>query len=139
MANVVVSQVTNDGPRNHVVHIQIQADGSGDEISFPVVAPDLVDPVCDRFSVKKIQATISGEFGVRLAFDGTTEVPFMETQAPTVATQTDQINQDYTISGGIPDPQIANYTGAIVLTTDGMDSAGDTAYIHLELIKHGVT
>lgn len=149
MANSVISRVLNDGPRNHVIQLLIEADGSGDEISFPVVAPNLVDPVCDHFSIKRIQAVISGRFGVRLAFDGTTEVSFMETVPPIALNPSDDVevkipatidfDKQYRGIGGIPDPLVANYTGAIVLTTDGMDTAGETAQILLEMTKHGVT
>jgi hypothetical protein len=138
MANIVSTRVLNDGPRNHVVQILIEGDGSGDEIKFPVVDPTLVDPVCDRFSVMRVQSAVSGEFGVRLGFGGTTEVPFLDIMVPTVPTTPNEISQDNRDTGGIPDPQVANYTGTIVLTTNGMDATGDSAQIHLELVKHGV-
>ena len=149
MANIVNSRVLNDGPRNHVVQILIEADGgSGDEISFPVVASNLVDPVCDRFSVKRVQGLISGRFGVRLAFGGTTEVPFLETRPSVTLNPSDDaevnvpdttdFDQQYRDIGGIPDPRVSNYTGDIVLTTEGMDTAGETAQILIEMTKHGV-
>ena len=146
MANIVSSRVMHDGPKNYIVQISIEADGgSGDEISFPVVDPALTDPVCDRFSVNRAQVLTSGRFGVRLAFDGTTEVPFLETVPPITLNPSDdaEVNTPTTVDfdkqyesfGGIPDPKAANYTGAIVLTTDGMDTAGETAQILLELTK----
>ncbi len=138
MANIVTAQATNDGPRNHVVQIAITADGSGDEIRLAVVDPNLVNPPCSHFSVKRIQGSVTGEFGVRLGFGGPTEVLFLDIQKPTVATQTDDIDRDFRRTGGITDPQAASFTGDIVLTTDGMDSAGDSAQIYLELTKHGV-
>ncbi len=146
MANIVNSRVINDGPRNHIVQISITADGgSGDEISFPVVDPTLTDPVCDRFAVNRVQVLTSGRFGVKLAFGGTTEVPFMETVPPITLNPSDDaevktptttdFDKQYGISDGIPDPRVANYAGTIVLTTDGMDTAGETAQIFLELTK----
>ena len=138
MANVVTAQATNDGPRNHIVQIAITADGSGDEIRSTVIDPALVNPPCKYFSVKRILGSVSGEFGIRLGFGGPTEVLFMDIQAPSVATQTDDIDRDFRRTGGITDPQAASFTGDIVLTTDGMDAAGDSAQIYLELTKHGV-
>ena len=137
MANVVVTRVLDDGPKNYVVHIIIEADGSGDEIRFPVIDPTGVTPVCDHFSIQRIDGTLAGEFGIRLSFGGTTEVPFIDIQKPSIPTSSTEVDHDYHRTGGIPDPKVANYNGTITLTTDGMDAAGDSAMIHLEMTKHG--
>lgn len=134
MANTVTTQLVNDGPRNVVAHINIEADGSGDETDFPVIDPTLLTPVCDHFSVRSIQGTITGEFGVKLAFGGTSPVTIVNVQVPTVANQTDQIDFDF--FAGLPDPQSPNYTGVIELSTDGMTAAGDAAQIHIHMTKH---
>jgi hypothetical protein len=135
MPNTVVSQILNDGPRNYVLSLIIEADGSGDEIQYPIADAALAG--CDHFSVKRLDASVSGEFGLRLDFGGTSPATFLHVQAPTVPTTSTDINLDYTRTGGIPDPEMPNYDGTIILTTDGMDSAGDAANVHLWLTKHG--
>lgn len=134
MANVVASRILNDGPRNYVVWVNMEADGSGDEVHFPIAQASQAD--CDHFTIKSIKGTVLGEFGLRLDFDGATKVPFLNTQVPSVPGQTESLDLDYYHTGGIPDPQMANYTGDIVLSTDGFTAAGDAAQFQIHMTKH---
>ena len=130
MPNLVAIQTVNDGPRNHVISINIQGDGSGDEVNAVIIDPNLADPVCTDFSVWRISGSLTG-FEALLTWGGTNK-PLLYTIPNEYP-----IDQDFSRVGGLKNPRQDGYDGTILLTTYGLGPDDDGVLV-LELKKKGV-
>lgn len=126
MPNTVELQTINDGPRNLVLHLHIDGDGSGD-----LSAQKIIDASSYLYSPTKLrllilQAEFTGFTG-ELIWDATTpkhcfEIPDYD------------VDKDFTKFGGIPNNAGTGITGDVLLTTVGLGS-GDTGHAILHFIK----
>lgn len=126
MANTVSLQEIVNGPRNYVLKVNIQGDGSGEETATVVADASLlgVDTLC----IKRIQSSLEG-FQTTLNWGGATQVPIVELP--------DDVSEfDGRQFGGFKNNKTANYDGDITITTVGLGAA-DEGTILLECTKHG--
>jgi hypothetical protein len=132
MTDTVNSNVTADGRRNYVIHLQGKSDGTGESAVLKVDISTLTGPAGKAglaptyFAAKSVDYNISSGFeSIQLLFDATTDDE-MVTLAPG--------------SGYLPfdpplnDPRSTGTTGDILLTSNGATN-GATYDIVLHLIK----
>ena len=112
MANIIGIQEIVNGPRNYVIKVDIEGDGAGDEEGLPLAEVGYLE--CGTVRLDRIWASLTG-FTASLSWDGPTEIPFL--QIPSGV----EINKAW--EGGLPNPKVANYTGNVNLTTDGLGAS----------------
>lgn len=134
MANTVDIQKINDGDRNAVFRIYLASDGTtGEETDTAIVDVSSLNAdehgnAVDNVKVMRVQAHFTG-FSALLEYDADTDDPILSIP------DGDQIDFDFTHSGGIPNPKSANYTGDITISTTGFATSGDEGTIYLECKK----
>lgn len=127
MANIIGIHEIVNGPRNLVLNIDIEGDGSADE-TIPIAEADLHN--CGTFRLDQVWAHLAG-FEAYLEWDGPSKVKFLHIP------QDMEIDQCFRRQGGITNPKMANYTGDVNLVTDGL-GAGETGSIFLHFVKKEV-
>lgn len=132
MANTNTKQVLHDGGRNYVVHIFLASDGvTGDITDDVVVDVSAIDPIPTDVKLVRAYGSITG-FSAVLEWDADTDVAFL--QIP----DGDYFDYDFCKIGGIINNAGTGVTGDVLLTTSGLDTAGDQGTITLEFKKRGV-
>lgn len=130
MADTVSSQTINNGPRNLIVKLTNESDGTGESAVTKVdgtsatfanrgVAPGL------HLKVARISFAVSGG-AVRVMWDASTPTD--------MAILSGTGTFDYSYFGGLPNPANAGATGKINFTTVGFAS-GSSYVVTLEMIK----
>lgn len=129
MTDTVTTQVLNNGPRNYVVRLLSQSDGTGESAVTKVDISTLVGPdgknAPTTLAIEKAEWSIQGMSAVRLLFDATTDDEAMNLTGNGYA--------DFHGSN-INDPKSTGTTGDIKVTTVGAISGG-TYDITLHLKK----
>lgn len=131
MADTVSTQTINNGPRNLIIKLTNESDGTGESAVTKVdgtsatfanrgVVPAL------HLKVARISFSVSSGAAVRLLWDATTGTDMV------ILAGTGTF--DYSYFGGLPNPANAGATGKINLTTVGF-AAGSSYTITLEMIK----
>lgn len=127
MANIIGIQEIVNGPRNYVIKVDIEGDGAGDETDFELIQADYLE--CDNVRLDKVWASLVG-FSASLEWDGPTRIPFLQIPAGF------DISHDWSDSGGLPNPKVANYNGNVNLVTSGL-GAGEKGTMILHFKKKG--
>ena len=126
MANTVEVQTLINGPRNLILKVHIDGDGSGEETNKLIVDVSLYD--CSEVSIKHVQGSFSG-FTAELLWDAA-----VNTHAFNVPDY--DVDQDFCSFGGLINNAGAGKTGDIVMTTTGLGN-GDTGHLVLKMKKRG--
>lgn len=124
MANAIASQTLISGPRNLILKVTFDGDGSGDESGTTLV--DVSSFNTSEVRLIRVQASLVG-FSMSVSWDATTDKLFM-----TVPDY--EFNQDFTMFGGLVNNAGAGKTGDIVYNTIGL-GASDHGHIILEMVK----
>lgn len=116
MANVVTSQILQDGPRNLVVKLTGVLDTSDVTATGLVTlanlsAVDTAGSAPTRLIVDRVQYDIESGLAVYLAWDATTDVTF--------ATLTQNGDMNFCDIGGLYNTEAAGVTGNIMYSTQG--------------------
>mgnify|MGYP003676114451 FL=1 len=135
MADVLTSQVIQDGPRNAILKFTNVSDGTGQSLAVLVdvstlSADPLTKQVCNGVTLQSITYSNVG-MGVELFWDATTNIPLLNL----LTDWSDQLDfSDF----GIPNDAAAGKTGDILVTTSAA-TAGDTYTLVLTLTKSYVS
>lgn len=135
MADVLTSQVIQDGPRNAILKFTNVSDGTGQSLAVLVdvstlSADPLTKQVCNGVTLQSITYSNVG-MGVELFWDATTNIPLLNL----LTDWSDQLDfSDF----GIPNDAAAGKTGDILVTTSAA-SVGDTYTLVLTLTKSYVS
>ena len=134
MPNTVAITKVMDGPRNVVVHVFLESDGSG-ELSKQII----LDPTQDlnpatnavpTFTVEKIKYSLHG-FAAKVEFD------YLLTETPLwVLTEENEASVCFEKAGGLKDrSNVLDGTGKLLLTTIGFTAVGDMGSVVFYLRK----
>lgn len=120
MANVVTSQILQDGPRNLVVKLTGVLDTSDVTATALVTlanlsAVDIAGSTPTRLIVDRITYDVDPTLAVYLAWDATTDVTF--------ATLSATGEMDFTSFGGLYNTEASGVTGNIMYSTQGWAAA----------------
>ena len=126
MANIIGVQEIVNGPRHYHIKVDIEGDGAGDEVEFPLVDVAYLD--CGEVRLDYAWASLKG-FDATLSWDGPTEIPFLQLQSGVEINQSDCC--------GMPNPKMANYTGNVNLTTSGL-GASEKGTMILHFVKKDI-
>ena len=128
MANVLSTQVLNDGRRNAVVKITGVLDTSNVSNTI-IIDPANFLPVPTAFRIDHIDYSISDPLEVRLSWDGATSTDILPIAG--------RGRMSFWNFGGLTD-NAATPTGKIALQTTGYVSGTQVFSIVLEMVKQGV-
>jgi len=134
MTNLFAIQEQVDGPRNLVLKVDISGDGTSelDELLVEVGAFG-----CGEVRLDAIQGNIIADpgenpaddsFVIDLIWDGPTQAPLF-TIPPSL-----DINYDWSKTGGLINPKVANYTGDVRLVTRGLGN-NESASLQFHFVK----
>ncbi len=127
MADTVNTQIVYNGNRRFTTHLTNESDGTGEAAVTKIDVSTLTvadGSVATYLTIDFIEYSVSGFNYVTLEFDnsGTNDE---------LAVLKGQSVMDWAAFGGLSDPQTTNFTGDIVLTTDGgSDGASYDITIH---------
>ena len=127
MADTVNTQIVYNGNRRFTTHLTNESDGTGEAAVTKIDVSTLTvadGSVATYLTIDFIEYSVSGFNYVTLEFDnsGTNDE---------LAVLKGQGVMDWAAFGGLSDPQTTNFTGDIVLTTDGgSDGASYDITIH---------
>jgi len=124
MANVVAIQVLNNGPRNLVLKLDVIGGGDG-ELDENLVEVGAYG--CGRVRLDSIQGSM-GAIALDLYWDGPTQAKLF-----TVPGSLD-LNFDWSKTGGLQNPKVANYTGDVRMLSRGLDQ-GASASLQFHFVK----
>ena len=124
MVNTVEVQTLVSGPRNLVLKVHIDGDGSGEETDTLIV--DASAYGASEVKIMGVHGDFSG-FTAELEWDATTNVHAMN--IPDY-----DVDADFTKFGGLINNAGAGKTGDILITTTGL-GLGDTGHLILEMKK----
>ena len=127
MANTVLIQTVEDGARNVKLHVVMQGDGSGEESKLKIAEVLALNPVCDRLRLVTIEGRFEGFKGT-LYWGSTSGSEQLLMELPD--------DDWFKFRPDVPDPRSADYSGDIVLDTDGL-GAGDEGHFDMHMIKKG--
>jgi hypothetical protein len=127
MANTVEVQTINDGPKNLVIHLHIDGDGTGDLSNVNIIDISALNVPCAKLRLVRLQAEFIG-VSAELKWDATTPIHFM------VIPDYD-VNMDLEYCGGIPNNAGVGVTGDVLISTTGL-GAGDTGHAVMHFYKH---
>lgn len=126
MADTVsVDVVQANNARRYVVHLTSQSDGTGESDGDPTTGVQKIDvssltnangEVASYLTIDRIEYSVFGMNYVTLLFDATTN--------DELAVLKGQGLMDWSLEGGLTDPQSAGSTGDILLATDGAADGG---------------
>ena len=135
MANTVTVTKLLDGARSAVFHIYIKSDGLTGELTDQV----LIDPATDlnpvlnavpSLTIDQLWYDLSG-FDARLEFDY-----LVEDTAVWTLSAGNGVHMDFSQFGGLKDrSNILDGTGKLMITTNGLLSAGDNGTIIIKVRK----
>lgn len=126
MANVISTQILEDGERNAVVKITGIIDTS-DVSATTVVDVTSYSPVPTQFRIDHINFAISGNMIVRLLWDASTDVDILPVNG--------RGKMHFNSYGGLNNNAGAGKTGNIQLMTNNWTSGTQVFSIILELVK----
>jgi hypothetical protein len=132
MANILETQIIEDGNRNSIVKIVGVLD-TGEVTATDIVVPASFNPVPLDFRIDTIWYSVEEGLSVRLWWDASTDVY--------IDTFNGSGTADYhkRFGGLINNAAAANKTGAIKLSTEGWASTGVYNFtLTLHLVKMGV-
>lgn len=128
MANTVETTTLVDGSRDLIVRIHLDSDGASGELSNQVIVDaSTFTPAFTEVKLMKIKSNLIG-FTAELIWDA-------DTDAHAWVCPDYEQNMDFTDMGGIPNANLTNPTGDILLTTSGFTATTDTGHILLYLKK----
>jgi len=127
MANTLEVQTLNDGPRNLVLKVHVDGDGTGDYAAQSIVDISSYNGAPTHMRINRVIGSLSG-FTAELIWDATTDkhclnVPDYEFEGC------------FAHFGGLTNNAGAGKTGDLLLTTTGL-GAGDTGHLVIEMVKH---
>lgn len=135
MANTISITKLLDGARFAVFHIYIKSDGATGDLADHV----LIDPAADlnpllnavpSLTIDEIWYDLSG-FDARLEFDY-----LVDDTAVWTLSGGNGVHMDFTPFGGLKDrSQVLDGTGKLMITTNGLLSAGDNGTIIIKVRK----
>ena len=129
MANTVLTQVLNDGPKNAVLKVYLASDGSSGELTDQVVVDvSALSGAPAKVSLVGLTATTTGCSFV-LEWDATADVPILGFPADS------EDSFCFEKFGGLPNNSGAGRTGDVVLSTVGFTAAGDQITLILHVKK----
>jgi hypothetical protein len=126
MANVISTQILEDGERNATVKITGVLDTSNASATT-IVDPASYSPVPTQFRIDQIDYAMSGALQVRLFWDATTDVDIL----PIAGRGT----MNFKSFGGLLNNAGSGKTGKIQLSTNGWTSGTEVFSIVLRLVK----
>ena len=126
MANIVAIQELVNGPRNLVLKLDIEGDGSN-EIDEKLVEVGAYD--CTEVRLDGIRGHVDG-FDLNLVWDGTTRAPLFKIPNSLHS----YIDLNWANIGGLINPKVANYTGDVAITSNGLES-GEVASLEFHFVK----
>ena len=130
MANVVSTQVLQDGERNTTVKITGVLDTSNVS-STVVIDPATFSPVPTQFRIDHLDYSISDPLEVRLLWDATTPVDILPIAG--------RGRMSFWSFGGLQNNAGTGKTGKILLETTGYTTGSTLVFsVVLELVKQGV-
>lgn len=124
----ITTRTIIDGPRHAVIHVHIVADGTPADFTDSVIVDvSALDPVPTKCAIETLEYNITG-FQAVLEFDATTD---------DIAWHLDSgaDYKDFRDYGGIIDPASAGSTGDILISTVGIDAAGDEGTLVIKVRK----
>ena len=125
MTITTTSQIVHQGPRNLVMHLTGICDGTGEENKVVKINVATLVPRCDEVKIMRIEGNVA--YGVvELFWDALVPVKCLELS--------DNIDFDYTRSGGLGNNAGGGKTGNLLLSTVGFE-LNSTYSLHLELRK----
>ena len=127
MANLAAIQELVNGPRNLVLKLDIEGDGSGEIVNGALVEVGALN--CTEVRLDRVQGTVDG-FDINLTWDGTTTAPLFNIPG----SKDSRISEDWTKTGGLINPKVANYTGDVSMNTTGLES-GEKASLQFHFVK----
>ena len=125
MANLVAIQELENGPRNLILKVDVEGDGSGEFTNELLVEVGAYD--CTEVRLDKIQGHVDG-FDINLEWDGTTKAPLFKIPNSLHS------YLDMGWNGGLRNPKVANFTGDVVMTSNGLES-GEIASLRFHFVK----
>jgi hypothetical protein len=130
MANVVATQILEDGHRNIIVKLDGVLDTSNEAV-VTKVTPSSFSPLPTAFRIDAIRYSVSSQLVVRLEWHATTNVVAFSAASG-------QEMLWFKDTGGLQNNSGAGKNGAIDLVTTGWTSGTQTYSIELWLVKIGV-
>lgn len=121
MANSITTQTLQDGPKNLIVHLHIDGDGSGEETDTVIVDASTYSPAFTKASLLRVWGSLNG-FNAHLSWDATTNTDLL-------AVPDYEFNADFFSFAGIVNDAGAGRTGDILLTTVGLGASDHGAII----------
>lgn len=131
MANTILKRTLVDGPRNLVVHLLLQSDGS-EETDYLLIDASTYTPAFEDEAVMKVDYAITNTATantpvVTLEWEASTDVIFLTLGANSGC-------YDFTDVGGISNNASTGKNGDILMTTTGF-AANDTLAMTIYLKK----
>ena len=126
MANVISTQILEDGERNATVKITGVLDASNASVTT-IVDPASYSPVPTQFRIDQIDYAMSGALQIRLFWDATADVDIL----PIAGRGT----MNFKSFGGLLNNAGSGKTGKIQLSTNGWTSGTEVFSIVLRLVK----
>jgi hypothetical protein len=136
MAHIVTPTFLLDSPSKAIVHVYIESDGqSGDLSNFVLIDPklDFVDsPQIVQMSLAQVWYSF-GWFDGFLSFDDVNPYPSWQLSRDSAS------YFDFRYFGGIKDRSSIDTTGKLLLSTNGLTTAGSRGTMVIELKKNKQT
>jgi len=129
MADTVKSAVTTDGPRNYIVTLTNESDGTGESKVAKIDVSTLAPP-CETVRIDRIVFSTHG-MAASLYWDATADELIATLPADTAD---DLIFGD----AGLQNPKPTGWTGDILVSTHD-HTAGDSYAIQVQCTKQGVS
>jgi len=126
MANVVSTQILEDGERNAVVKITGVLDTSNVSATT-IVDPASYSPVPTQFRIDQIDYSMSDALQIRLFWDATADVDILPISG--------RGTMNFKNFGGLSNNAGAGKTGKIQLSTNGWTSGTEVFSVVLRLVK----
>ena len=130
MANTQTTQVLIDNAIRSIIKSTITADGIVGDETFTIYDASAYTPATTNPKLDKIMVFNTGDVGGILKWNATADVTIFTLPDPDHT-----MNFDFTDFGGIVNNAGAGKTGDILLTTVGLDTAGDSITLILDIKK----
>ncbi len=137
MANAINRNVLVEGSRNLVVHLHIDADGSGEYTNFPIIDMSAFNQPSKRMKVMSIEGSagvgtmVTFRFGAESAANHESFYQVGSTGASDEVT----FSRSWAKYGGLNNNNVDDPTGDILITTSGFAAAADFIELTLCLKK----
>ena len=126
MANIVAIQELVNGPRHLVIKLDVEGDGNSE---FSEMLVEIGNYDCTEVRLDGIKGHVDG-FDINLTWGGTTEAPLFKISDALHS----YIDLDWSKTGGLINPKVANYTGDVNMTSTGLEQ-GEIASLEFHFIK----